>query len=93
MIDNDPFVRLQAQVAALEYVQKITLQMVSQVISQISPGTDLKQPMLQMLSNSVAAANVNADDPSQAPALRQYVLDYGRQIIEAGFGARPAQSK
>lgn len=86
MIENDPFLRVQAQLASQEYVMKIMIQM----LSQLAPNSGMQAAMHQMLSNSVQAANINTDDAAQTEALRQYVHTYGRQIIDAGFGARPA---
>jgi hypothetical protein len=86
MIENDPFLRVQAQLAAQEYVMKIMIQM----MSQLAPNSGIQVAMHKMLDNSVKAANINTDDPAQAEALRQYVHQYARQIIDAGFGARPA---
>jgi hypothetical protein len=86
MIENDPFLRVQAQLAAQEYVMKIMIQM----MSQLAPNSGIQAAMHQMLDNSVKAANINTDDPAQTEALRQYVHNHGRQIIDAGFGARPA---
>jgi len=87
MIESDPFMRVQAQLGAQEFVMKIMIQM----LSQLAPNSGMQAAMHQMLDNSIKAANINTDDPAQAEALRQYVHTYARQIIDAGFGARPAQ--
>jgi hypothetical protein len=89
MIENDPFLRVQAQLAAQEYVMKIMIQM----LSQLAPNSGMQTAMHQMLDNSIKAANINTDDPAQTEALRQYVHTYARQIIDTGFGARPATKK
>jgi hypothetical protein len=86
MIDQDPILRMQAQLSAQEYVMKIMIN----VLGQIAPNSGMQAAMHLMLKNSVSAASINMDDPSQTEEMRAYVLKYGQQIIDAAFGARPA---
>ncbi|MCJ2042895.1 hypothetical protein MKK55_28690 [Methylobacterium sp. J-059] len=85
---DDPFLEVQGKLAAMEYVNKITLQ----VLHQLYPNANLQQAMLTMLENSVAHAKIEGSNPQSGNVLRAFVKDYGAQIINAGFGARAAGS-
>lgn len=82
---NDPFLQVQARLAAQEYVLKIILNS----LLQLHPRAGLEPAMRRMLDNSVNAANYEGDPQIQAE-MRKAVQDYGHQILSAGFGARPA---
>lgn len=84
-VKDDIFLNLQGRVAAQEFVLKITLN----VLQQLAPQANMQQAMHQMLAGSVAAASFDGDQ-SQAGEMRAFIREYGAQIIDAGFGAKPA---
>jgi hypothetical protein len=85
-VEADTMLRIQGQLAAQEFVLKIIVN----VMGQLAPNSGMQSAMHQILSNSLRAAAVNAADPADTEELRAYVLQYAQQIIDAGFGARPA---
>ena len=86
MVTDDPLLELQAKFAALEYVQKITLQ----VLHQLAPNSGAHTAMIEMLNKSIVHAHVTSNDPAVAQQMKDYVVKYATQIIDAGFQAKPA---